>query len=327
MVADTELYERLGVTYDASADQIRRSYRRAAMLWHPDRNPDDPEAAEKFKACLEAYEILSNPNQRTLYDTYGLSGVLRTAADPEMSPEAQYAQPPPQPASSSGRQYRERSRPQQRPPQPSPFDEFFSSRRHSSFHDMFNDDFFNDPFFSSTRPPPMHSDFPPSQRSSRQAQSQSQSQQTPRFSFSSSFTFSTSSSNGGSGGGSYTTHTQSWNSRDGHQSRRTSGTIRPDGVHIRHDDGIDSNRRVDNSRRSSHRSTSGDGYTDNDNEVPQARQSQSMQQGMESPFNMGGGLFNLFANMSNMMSSSFGNNMFGDRDPHARQQQGRQRWQ
>ncbi|CAK7270347.1 hypothetical protein SEPCBS57363_004057 [Sporothrix epigloea] len=93
MVAETALYERLGVTHDATGDQIRRSYRQAALLWHPDRNRDDPEAADKFKACLEAYEILSNPQQRLLYDTYGFGGVQRTAEAPAQATQSRQAQP------------------------------------------------------------------------------------------------------------------------------------------------------------------------------------------------------------------------------------------
>ena len=310
MVLETALYERLGVTHDASTDQIRRSYRQAALLWHPDRNRNDPEAAEKFKACLEAYEILSNPNQRTLYDAYGLSGVLRTAADPEVSPEAQ-----PQRSSSSRanrqRQYR------QRPPPPS-----------------FNEDFDDDDFF--VFPQPMHFEYPsPRQTQARQTQtqSQSQSQPTPRFSFSSSFSFSTSTSSGG-GGGSFTTHTQSWNSRDGHQSHRTSGTFGPGGSGSGSGSRrVDNSSNVDNSRRSYHRTSSHDGFT-NENVVPQSQnmytQNTRQAQGMQNPFNMGGGFFdlssnfnNIFAGMSNNFSSFFGN-VSGEPDPNTRPQQGRQ---
>ncbi|OAA59884.1 heat shock protein DNAj [Niveomyces insectorum RCEF 264] len=88
MVVETALYEQLGVASDASPDTIKRAYRQAALLWHPDRNPDDPSAAEMFKVCLQAYEILSDPAKRTLYDAYGLDGVMRSQATPSASSTA-----------------------------------------------------------------------------------------------------------------------------------------------------------------------------------------------------------------------------------------------
>jgi molecular chaperone DnaJ len=68
-------YEILSVEKTASQDDIKRSYRRLAMKWHPDRNPDNPEAETEFKACAEAYEVLSDPERRQLYDRHGHAGL------------------------------------------------------------------------------------------------------------------------------------------------------------------------------------------------------------------------------------------------------------
>ena len=70
-----DYYEVLGVGKDASADEIRRAYRKAAMKYHPDRNPGDKEAEEKFKECGEAYEVLSDADKKARYDQYGFAGV------------------------------------------------------------------------------------------------------------------------------------------------------------------------------------------------------------------------------------------------------------
>lgn len=64
-------YEILGVARDASDAEIKKAYRRAALKHHPDRNPDNPGAAERFREASEAYELLSDPEQRKLYDQYG----------------------------------------------------------------------------------------------------------------------------------------------------------------------------------------------------------------------------------------------------------------
>jgi molecular chaperone DnaJ len=66
-----DYYEILGVPRDASDAEIKKSYRRLARSHHPDANPDDHEAEERFKELTEAYEVLSNPEARRAYDTYG----------------------------------------------------------------------------------------------------------------------------------------------------------------------------------------------------------------------------------------------------------------
>ncbi len=70
-----DYYEVLGVEKSASADEIKRAYRKKAMQYHPDRNPDNPEAEAKFKEAGEAYEVLSDEDKRARYDQYGHAGV------------------------------------------------------------------------------------------------------------------------------------------------------------------------------------------------------------------------------------------------------------
>ena len=74
-MAKRDYYEVLGVGKTASADDIKRAYRRMAMKYHPDKNPDDKEAEAKFKECAEAYEVLSDTNKRQRYDQFGHEGL------------------------------------------------------------------------------------------------------------------------------------------------------------------------------------------------------------------------------------------------------------
>ena len=78
MAVTRDYYEVLGVERKASGDQVKRAYRRMAMKYHPDRNPDDPEAEAKFKEAAEAYEVLSDESKRSRYDRFGHAGLRDT---------------------------------------------------------------------------------------------------------------------------------------------------------------------------------------------------------------------------------------------------------
>ncbi len=75
MAAKRDYYEVLGVQKGASADEIKKAYRKLAIKYHPDRNPGDKEAEEKFKEATEAYEVLSDDQKRPIYDQYGFAGL------------------------------------------------------------------------------------------------------------------------------------------------------------------------------------------------------------------------------------------------------------
>ena len=74
-MAKRDYYEILGVTKGAAADEIKKAYRKVAMQFHPDRNPGDKAAEEKFKEAAEAYEVLSDTDKRAQYDRYGHAGL------------------------------------------------------------------------------------------------------------------------------------------------------------------------------------------------------------------------------------------------------------
>jgi molecular chaperone DnaJ len=75
MAAERDYYEILGVSRDASQDEIKKAYRKMAIKYHPDKNPGDKEAEKKFKEAAEAYEVLGNPDKRKKYDQFGHAGV------------------------------------------------------------------------------------------------------------------------------------------------------------------------------------------------------------------------------------------------------------
>ncbi len=79
MASKKDYYDVLGVNKDASAEDIKKAYRKLAMKYHPDRNPDNPKAEEQFKEAKEAYEVLTDDQKRAAYDQYGHAGV-----DPSM---------------------------------------------------------------------------------------------------------------------------------------------------------------------------------------------------------------------------------------------------
>ena len=77
-----DFYEVLEVTREASVEEIKGAYRKAALKWHPDRNPTNKEEAEvKFRECTEAYSVLSDPQKRQIYDTYGHAGLSGAGTD------------------------------------------------------------------------------------------------------------------------------------------------------------------------------------------------------------------------------------------------------
>ena len=79
-MAKRDYYEVLGVAKNASDDELKKAYRKLAMKYHPDRNPDSKEAEEKFKEAKEAYEVLGDEQKRAAYDRYGHAGVDPNAA-------------------------------------------------------------------------------------------------------------------------------------------------------------------------------------------------------------------------------------------------------
>lgn len=74
-MAKRDYYDVLGVDKSAAADEIKKSYRKIAIKYHPDKNQGDPEAEDKFKEAAEAYEILSNPEKKAKYDRFGHQGL------------------------------------------------------------------------------------------------------------------------------------------------------------------------------------------------------------------------------------------------------------
>ena len=81
-----DYYEVLGVGRDASADEIKAAYRKAALRHHPDKNPGDAAAEERFKAAAEAYSVLSDPDKRARFDRFGPEGVRGAGGGPGFDP-------------------------------------------------------------------------------------------------------------------------------------------------------------------------------------------------------------------------------------------------
>jgi len=81
----TDYYELLGVSRTATEQEIKKAYRKLALKYHPDRNPDNPEAEEKFKQASEAYEVLSDAEKRRIYDQYGHDGLKGRGFEPNFT--------------------------------------------------------------------------------------------------------------------------------------------------------------------------------------------------------------------------------------------------
>lgn len=80
-----DYYDVLGVAKDASGSDIKKAYRKLALKFHPDRNPDDPEAENRFKEASEAYEVLSNEEKRKVYDRFGHDGLRGSGYEPNFT--------------------------------------------------------------------------------------------------------------------------------------------------------------------------------------------------------------------------------------------------
>ncbi|MFA5662148.1 MAG: DnaJ domain-containing protein, partial [Bacteroidales bacterium] len=74
-MAKRDYYEVLGVDKNASAEEIKKAYRKKAIQFHPDKNPGDKTTEDKFKEAAEAYDVLSDPNKKSRYDQFGHAGV------------------------------------------------------------------------------------------------------------------------------------------------------------------------------------------------------------------------------------------------------------
>lgn len=83
----TDYYRILGIKRDASADQIKKAFKKKALEYHPDRNKGDEKAAEKFKEAAQAYEVLNDPQKRKMYDRYGTEGIKNGGHDPKVRVE------------------------------------------------------------------------------------------------------------------------------------------------------------------------------------------------------------------------------------------------
>ncbi|KAJ5245925.1 mitochondrial protein import protein mas5 [Penicillium chermesinum] len=92
MVKDTKLYDFLGVPPTASESQLKSAYKKGALKYHPDKNADNPDAAEKFKELSHAYEILSDPQKRQVYDQFGEEGLENGGGGGGMNAEDLFSQ-------------------------------------------------------------------------------------------------------------------------------------------------------------------------------------------------------------------------------------------
>lgn len=92
-----EYYEILGLVKTATSEEIAKAYRSKAIQYHPDKNPDNPQATEMFKKCAEAYEVLSDASKRSQYDVQGYVGRRPPSWTSSPKPKAKPKPPPPPP--------------------------------------------------------------------------------------------------------------------------------------------------------------------------------------------------------------------------------------
>src|SRR5215813_1174448 len=85
MAKKRDYYTVLNVNRDASEEEIKKAYRKLALKYHPDRNPDDKAAEEKFKEAAEAYEVLGDADKRVIYDRAGFEGLRSRGFNPHFS--------------------------------------------------------------------------------------------------------------------------------------------------------------------------------------------------------------------------------------------------
>ena len=79
MSAQRDYYEVLGVSRTATSEELKKAYKKLAAKFHPDRNPGDDEAVQKFKEASEAFDVLNDPDKRARYDRFGHAGVKGAA--------------------------------------------------------------------------------------------------------------------------------------------------------------------------------------------------------------------------------------------------------
>ncbi|KAI3977987.1 hypothetical protein MKX01_032364 [Papaver californicum] len=144
-----DYYNMLKVSRNASDENLKKAYRRLAMRWHPDKNPNNKKEAEsKFKQISQAYDVLSDPQKRQIYDLYGADALLSG----DIPDSYNSTPPPPPPPSSSSNRYYHHSQQQHHPtanatpPPPPPPASSSSNRQNSTYQPRDPDEIYNEFF-------------------------------------------------------------------------------------------------------------------------------------------------------------------------------------